>query len=235
MAAPEAGTSGNVLFILTSHNKLGDTGKATGWYLPEVAHAYRVLKGHGFAVTFATPLGGEAPMDPGSFDNFKDECDDFLQDKAAKEALNNTKRLEDVNPDDYKGVYFPGGHGPMWDLVNNTKAHEIAMKVHKNGGIICAVCHGTVGIAEMKNPDTGKHFVHGKKVTSFTDSEEIEVGLDKTVPFLLESKLKENGADFQSGKNWTNFVAEDDRLICGQNPQSTTSAAQKMVVAMQRV
>eukprot|EP01138_Halocafeteria_seosinensis_P008003 gb/GECG01008176.1/.p1 GENE.gb/GECG01008176.1/~~gb/GECG01008176.1/.p1 ORF type:complete len:146 (+),score=18.59 gb/GECG01008176.1/:1-438(+) len=102
MAAPEAGTSGNVLFILTSHNKLGDTGKATGWYLPEVAHAYRVLKGHGFAVTFATPLGGEAPMDPGSFDNFKDECDDFLQDKAAKEALNNTKRLEDVNPDDYK-------------------------------------------------------------------------------------------------------------------------------------
>lgn len=220
----------SVLFILTSHDQLGNTGNKTGWYLPEVAHPYHVLKKAGHNIAFVSPKGGKAPMDPGSGEEFKDDqiCKDFLADKAAMDLIDNTKLPTQVNASDYKAIFYAGGHGPMFDLPDNQDIAKLAVSIYENGGIVSAVCHGPVGLVPLKL-SSGEHLIKGKKVTSFTNSEEEAVQLMSVMPFPLETKLTALGGNFIAADNFKANVQVDGRLITGQNPASATPVGEELV------
>ncbi|KAI8847791.1 class I glutamine amidotransferase-like protein [Chytridium lagenaria] len=184
----------DILFIMTSHDELGSTGKKTGWYLPEVAHPYNILTKAGFNITVASPKGGKTPLDPGSAEAFKEdpECIAFLADSVATGKVNNSLLLSTIKPSDYAAVVFPGGHGPMYDLATDATSHSVTAAIYEQGGLVAAVCHGPAGIANVKL-SSGEYLVKGKKVTGFTNDEEDAVQLTPFMPFMLETRLKENG------------------------------------------
>jgi putative intracellular protease/amidase len=218
-----------VLLVLTSHDQLGDSGKKTGWYLPEVAHPYEVFKKNGFDVTFASPKGGKTPIDPESIEQFKKDevCRRFLEDPALKALWENTKSLDQIDASQFTGIFYAGGHGPMYDLVDNVASRELAAKIYEKGGVVAALCHGPAALVNvmLKN---GKYLVEGNQMVCFSDAEEREVKKEKFVPFLLESKLRERGAILKPGENWSNTVVASGRLVTGQNPASATDAAARM-------
>lgn len=222
-----------LLMVLTNHNQLGDTGKPTGWYLPEVAHPYHVFKKAGYEITMCSPKGGEAPLDPGSADAFKNDqqCQDLMNNEEAIKELRNTLPIKDINAADYKIIFFPGGHGPMFDLADDKKVNEATTHIYENGGIVCAVCHGTVGIANTKLSN-GDYLIKGQEVTSFTNSEENVMQLMSAMPFALESKLVENGASFKGAADWAENVVVSGRIITGQNPASASKMAEEVVKAV---
>lgn len=219
-----------ILFVLTSHSKLGETGKETGYYLSEVSHPWHVLHNAGYEIDFVSPKGGEPPVD--GFD-LKDPINNsFWKNEVYQTKLKNTKKPNEVDFNEYAAIHYAGGHGTMWDLPNNKKIAKIAAKIYENNGVVSAVCHGPAGIVNIKL-NNGKFLVDGKRVNSFTNEEEKAVKLENKVPFLLESKLKERGAKFEKSELWQEHVTVDGRLITGQNPASATAIGNAILQQLQ--
>lgn len=219
-----------ILMVLTSHDKLGNTGRKTGFWLEELAAPYFVFKDAGGEIVLASPKGGQPPLDPKSNEpSFQtDLTNRFEADAAAKAQLASTVRLDSVKQEDYDTVFYPGGHGPMWDIAedqNSIKLIEAFMAARKP---VALVCHAPGALRHVKTPD-GKPLVQGKTVTGFTNGEEEEVGLTKVVPFLVEDELMNLGATFSKVKNWGVYTVTDGELITGQNPASSGPAAKVLL------
>jgi putative intracellular protease/amidase len=214
-----------ILFVLSSHEKLGDTGKETGFYLSEAAHPWKVLKGN-YQIDFVSPEGGKVPVD--GFDLEDPVNKEFWENPQIQKALNNTMKPSDVNTTNYVAIHYVGGHGTMWDFPQNEALAEIAAKIFQNKGVVSAVCHGPAGLLNIKLSN-GSYLIDGKKVAGFSNAEEKAAGLTEVVPFLLENKLKERGANYSEGEIFTEHVVRDGRLITGQNPQSATKMAEEVL------
>lgn len=215
------------LIVVTGHSQLGDTGEETGWHLSEVSHVYWPLINAGFAVEFASPSGGEALIDQESIQLDDPENKSFIDKLKIANALK-TMALREVNPDQYQVIYFAGGHGTMWDFPDNPNIDEITRSIYEKGGIVAAVCHGPSALTSVKLTD-GEYLIKDKKINSFTDEEERAVGKENVVPFLLETRLRERGAIFEGGSNFSEKVVVDGRIITGQNPQSASALGREIV------
>ncbi|WP_394154617.1 type 1 glutamine amidotransferase domain-containing protein [Loktanella salsilacus] len=218
-----------ILMVLTSHDKLGDTGKKTGFWLEEFAAPYYVFKDAGAQITIASPKGGQPPLDPSS--DTKDAqtpaTDRFKDDADAQKALAQTEVLSGIDAAGFDAVFYPGGHGPLWDLANDADSIRLIETVTAAGTPLGAVCHAP-GIFKNTKID-GKPLVTGKTVTGFTNTEEEAVGLTDVVPFLVEDMLKANGGHYEKGPDWGSFVVTDGKLVTGQNPASSEEAAKKLL------
>jgi len=228
--AIEIGNSMKILIALTSHDKLGNTGRKTGFWLEELAAPYYVFKDAGAEIVLASPKGGQPPLDPKSNEpNFQtDLTRRFEADAAAKAQLALTVRLDSVKGDDYDTVFYPGGHGPMWDLAEDPNSIELIESFLAAGKPIALVCHAPGALRHVKTADR-KPLVEGKNVTGFTNSEEEAVGLTKVVPFLVEDELKAKGGYFSKTGDWGVHVVSDGLLITGQNPASSGPAAKVLL------
>jgi putative intracellular protease/amidase/ketosteroid isomerase-like protein len=223
-------TNRSVLIALTSHEQLGITGRATGYYLSEVAHPWRVFTDAGYTVDLVSVQGGEPPRDPGV------DLDDpvqreFLTDPRMGAQLRDTPNPEGVDPDPYDAILFAGGHGTMWDFPDSAGLARLARHVYERGGVIAAVCHGPAALVNVALSD-GSYLVDGRRVAAFTDEEESAVGLDGVVPFSLQAKLTERGAHHVRAPKFTAQVVRDGRLVTGQNPASATGVAEQTVAAL---
>ena len=223
----------NILFVLTSHDKLGDTGKKTGFWVEEFANPYYTLLDKGAHITIASPKGGAAPIDPSSDspDAATEDTERFNKDADAKERIANTKVLADMNPNDFDAVFYPGGHGPLWDLANDATSIALIEKFNSQEKPIGFVCHAPAALKNVKDAN-GKPLVEGKKVTGFTNSEEAAVGLTEVVPFLVEDMLSENGGIYSKGDDWAAYAIQDGNLITGQNPASSELVAEKILESL---
>jgi putative intracellular protease/amidase len=219
------GDSPKVLFILTSHSDMGNTGEQTGFYLSEAAHPWKVLTSQGIAVEFSTIKGGMPPVDGFKLDDPLNK--EFWEDTSVQEALRNAKKPSEFDAASFEAVHFVGGHGTMWDFPENKDIARLAGKIYDQGGFVTAVCHGPSGLLNIRLAD-GSYLLDGKTVTSFTNGEEEAVGLTEIVPFLLEDALKQRGATFVAADNWSDHVQVSERLITGQNPQSAASLGEKL-------
>lgn len=221
-----------ILFVLTSHDKLGDTGKPTGYFLSEVSHPYRLLTERGFEVDFVSPGGGAPPMDPKSHNLDDPDNKAFLEDARAQEKLKHTLRPDEVKPDDYAAIYYAGGHGAMWDLPGDPDLARVAARIYEQGGVVGAVCHGPAGLLNI-NLSNGLGLIEGAQVSCFTDSEEHAVGLQDVVPFLLETRMKEAGAEHTKATgDFRSHVAVSERLVTGQNPASARGVGEAMAALL---
>jgi putative intracellular protease/amidase len=216
-----------VLMVLTSHSQLGDTGRKTGFWLEELAAPYYVFKEAGAQITLASPKGGRPPLDPKSNEpEFQtDTTRRFEKDDGAEAQLGKTVRLDGVKQEDFDTVFYPGGHGPMWDLAEDKNSIKLIESFLAAGKPVALVCHAPGALRHVKTP-AGKPLVEGKNVTGFTDGEEEDVGLTKIVPFLVEDELMKLGATFSKVKNWGVHTVSDGLLITGQNPASSGPAAE---------
>ena len=223
----------NVLFVLTSHDKLGATGKKTGFWVEEFANPYYTLLDKGANITIATPKGGAAPIDPSSDapDAATEDTNRFNADADAKATIANTKVLADMNPDDFDAVFYPGGHGPLWDLANDATSIAVIEKFNTQNKPVAFVCHAPAALKGVKNTD-GTPLVKGKKVTGFTNTEEAAVGLTDVVPFLVEDMLNENGGIYSKKEDWAAYAIQDGNLITGQNPASSQLVAEKLLESL---
>ncbi len=215
-----------VLFVLSGHPVKGSTGKPTGWYLSEAAHPWKVLHEEGIEVEFMSPKGGKPPVD--GF-NLEDSVNrEFWENPEIKEKLENTLTPDKVNIGDYAAIHFVGGHGAMWDLPENNEIARLTGELYDNKGIVSAVCHGPAGLVNVKLKN-GTYLVDGKTIAAYTNAEEEAGGMTDVVPFLLESKLKERGANHVAAPNKTENVKVDERLVTGQNPASAHLVGQKIL------
>jgi putative intracellular protease/amidase len=219
-----------ILMVLTSHDRLGDTGKKTGFWLEEFAAPYYVFKDAGVDVVLASPNGGRPPLDPKSdeSDSQTDATIRFKNDPAASSALANTLKLSTVSASDYDAVFYPGGHGPLWDLAEDRHSIALIESMYAAGKVVAAVCHAP-GVLRHAKTKEGRPLVQDKAVTGFANSEEEAVGLTDIVPFLVEDSLKQNGGRYSKGQDWQSYVLTDDRLITGQNPASSEQAAREVL------
>ena len=220
----------NVLMVMTSHDKLGDTGKKTGFWLEEFAAPYYTLKDAGANITVVSPLGGQPPLDPKSDepDAQTDATRRFKEDAAAQATLATTGKLAEVNAADFDAVFYPGGHGPLWDLAEDKASIALIEAMAAAGKPVAAVCHAPGVLRHVKSAD-GAPLVKGKKVTGFTNTEEEAVALTDVVPFLVEDMLKENGGEYSKGPDWQSYVLTDGLLVTGQNPASSEEAAKALL------
>src|SRR5450759_348214 len=225
-----------ILIVLTSHDQLGDTGEKTGFWLEEFATPYYVLKDAGAAITLASPKGGQPPLDPKSDlpENQTEATKRFRADKAAQAALANTKELADVSANDFDAVFYPGGHGPLWDLSDNATSIALIEAFVRADKPVAAVCDALAAVVNVRGKE-GKYLVRGKRVTGFTNAEEQAVGLTEVVPFLLEDRLKERGGVYSKGANWAPYAQVDGKLVTGQNPASSGSAAEALLKLLRSV
>ncbi len=221
-----------ILMVITSHDTLGNTGRKTGFWLEEFAAPYFVFKDAGVELTLASPKGGQPPVDPVSDlpENQTPAMTRFKKDKTAQEALAHTVRLADVKSEDFDTVFYPGGHGPMWDLAEDPNSITLLESFYNSGKLIALVCHSPGVLRHVKYQ--GQPLVKGKRVTGFTNEEEAEVQLTKVVPFLVEDELKRLGAKFEKVPNWQPFSIVDGRLITGQNPASSTVTARNLLAQL---
>jgi putative intracellular protease/amidase len=219
-----------ILMILTSHDQLGDTGKKTGFWLEEFAAPYYILKDAGADITLASPMGGQPPLDPKSdeADAQTDATRRFKGDPDAQRALASTLPLDEIDDTGFDGVFYPGGHGPLWDLAENADSKRLIEAFASSDRPIAAVCHAPAVFKNTLSAD-GKPLVAGRPVTGFTNTEEEAVGLTDVVPFLVEDMLKANGGIYQKGPDWGSFVLVDGKLVTGQNPASSEEAARKLL------
>jgi putative intracellular protease/amidase len=219
-----------ILMVLTSHAKLGATGEKTGFWLEELAAPYYVFKDAGAGIVLASPKGGQPPLDPKSSDPAfqTDATRRFEADSEAKAALANTRKLSEVSPKDFDAVFYPGGHGPLWDLAEDQTSIRLIEGTIAAGKPVAAVCHAPAVLRHVKSSD-GKPLVQGKSVTGFANTEEDAVGLTKVVPFLVEDMLKKNGGVFSKAADWHSHVVSDGLLITGQNPASSADAARALL------
>ncbi|MDO6601799.1 type 1 glutamine amidotransferase domain-containing protein [Arenibacter palladensis] len=223
----------NILFVLTSHDKLGDTGKKTGFWIEEFANPYYTLLDKGADITLATPKGGVAPIDPSSDtpDASTKDMQRFKNDAVAQEKIKNTLALSKIDPNDYDAIFYPGGHGPLWDLANDATSISLIEAFNRQKKPVGFVCHAPAALKGVKNED-GSPLVKGKKVTGFTNTEEEAVQLTNVVPFLVEDMLKENGGIYSKKSDWAPYAVQDGNLITGQNPASSELVAQKLLVSL---
>lgn len=212
-----------ILMVVTNHSELPN-GHKTGLWLEEYAVPYNEFVAAGFDVVTASPRGGAAPIDPRSFEEDKARTTYA----AALEQTKQTTHLADIDPEPFQALFFPGGHGPMFDLAIDSRVKDLLRHFAEKGKVYAAVCHGPAALVGATTSD-GKSLVFGKRLTAFTNSEEREVQLDKAVPFLLEDRLREEGAQFKGAANWTDHVVTDGLLITGQNPQSSASTARAVI------
>ena len=219
-----------ILMILTSHDELGDTGKKTGFWLEEFAAPYYVFRDAGADITLASPKGGQPPLDPKSDapDAQTAATDRFKNDVDAQAELASTHTLSDIDVTSYDAVFYPGGHGPLWDLAEDNHSVAIIEAAIAAGKPVAAVCHAPGVLKNVKAAD-GSPLVKGKTVAGFTNSEEEAVGLTEIVPFLVEDMLKANGGIYSKGDDWSVHVVEDGLLITGQNPASSEKAAKMLL------
>ena len=222
-----------ILMVLTSHDELGDTGKKTGFWLEEFAAPYYVFKDAGADITLASPKGGQPPLDPSSNtdDAQTDATKRFEADDAAQKHLAKTEVLSTISAEGFDAIFYPGGHGPLWDLAEDSDSKKLLETFAASERPIGAVCHAPAVFKHPKGSD-GKPLVSGKTVTGFTNTEEEGVGLTDVVPFLVEDMLKENGGDYQKGDDWASFVVTDGKLVTGQNPASSEEAAHKLLALL---
>ncbi|WP_148568857.1 type 1 glutamine amidotransferase domain-containing protein [Leclercia adecarboxylata] len=222
-----------VLMVLTSHSDLGNTGKKTGFWLEEFAAPYYIFKDAGADVVLASPAGGQPPLDPKSDSaDFQTELTQrFKADPAAQRELANTLKLDSVRQDDFDTVFYPGGHGPLWDLAESQTSIALIEAFNRAGKPIGFVCHAP-GVLRHVKAASGEPLVKGRKVTGFTNGEEADVELTDIVPFLVEDELIALGANYQKGPNWGSFIVEDGTLITGQNPGSSEAVAKALVAAL---
>ena len=220
----------NVLMVLTSHDKLGDTGKKTGFWLEEFAAPYYVFKDAGAQITLASPKGGQPPLDPSSDtdDAQTEDTKRFKADEAAQKDLANTAVLSTISADGFDAIFYPGGHGPLWDLAEDRDSVGLIETFTASNRPVGAVCHAPAVFKHTKNAD-GQSLVSGKTVTGFTNTEEAGVGLTDVVPFLVEDMLIKNGGEYRKGEDWASFVVVDGKLVTGQNPASSAEAARKLL------
>src|SRR5438067_5356316 len=218
-----------ILMVLTSHDQLGDTGRKTGFWLEEFAAPYFVFRDAGVDLTLASPKGGQPPIDPKSDlpEGQTPAMTRFKQDPTAQKALSQTVKLADMKSEDYDTVFYVGGHGPMWDLAESPVSIALLESFYNSGKPIALVCHSPGVLRHVTN--NGAPLVKGKRVTGFTNEEEEEVQLTHVVPFLVEDEMKRLGATFEKVPNWQPFSIVDGRLVTGQNPASSTSAAQALL------
>ena len=223
-----------ILMVLTSHDQLGDTGKKTGFWLEEFAAPYYAFKDAGATVTLASPKGGQPPLDPKSDapDAQTDATRRFKADAAAQAALADTRQLAAVSADAFDAVFYPGGHGPLWDLAEDPHSVALIEAMWAAGKVVSAVCHAPGVLRNVRAKD-GTPLVKGKGVTGFTNSEEEGAGLTKVVPFLVEDMLTERGGNYSKGPDWQPHVVTDGHLITGQNPASSEPAARAVMAQLQ--
>ncbi|VVQ23443.1 type 1 glutamine amidotransferase domain-containing protein [Pseudomonas fluorescens] len=222
-----------ILMVLTSHDQLGDTGKKTGFWLEEFAAPYYVFKDAGAQLTLASPKGGQPPLDPKSDepDAQTAATERFRQDSAARSALASTALLSSVRASDYDAVFYPGGHGPLWDLAEDPNSIALIETLHQAGKPVAAVCHAPGVLRHVKDAD-GQPLVKGKRVTGFTNTEEEAVQLTNVVPFLVEDMLKVNGGVYSKGADWASYVVTDGLLLTGQNPASSEAVAEALLAKL---
>lgn len=221
-----------VLMVLTSHDQLGDTGKKTGFWVEEFAAPYYVLADAGADITLASPKGGQPPIDPSSTteDAQTEATKRFDKDEELQEKLANTVKLETVEASDFDGVFYPGGHGPLWDLAVDLKSISLIEDFDAQMKPMAFVCHAP-GVLGNVNTNS-QPLVRGKEVTGFSNSEEEAVGLTNVVPFLVEDKLNQMGANYSRGEDWSSYVQVDGKLVTGQNPASSEEAARALLMLM---
>jgi putative intracellular protease/amidase len=219
-----------ILMVLTSHDQLGETGQKTGFWVEEFAAPYYTFIDAGVDVTLATPNGGQAPIDPTStLADFQTAATQrFDKDDVAQAQIASTKILASLNESDFDGVFYPGGHGPLWDLTENNDSISLIEEFLKAGKGVATVCHASAALLNVKNT-SGEFAVKGKAVTGFTNSEEAAVQLTEVVPFLLEDELIKRGGEYQKAQDWHAFVVQDELIITGQNPASSALAAEKLL------
>lgn len=222
-----------VLFVLTSHDRLGDTGRKTGFWLEEFAAPYYVFQDAGAQITLASPLGGQPPLDPKSDepDAQTPATERFRKDPQAQAALAKTVPLAQIQPEDFDAVFYPGGHGPLWDLAQD--AHSIALleSFARAGKPLGLVCHAPGALIKVKTAG-GQPLVAGRRVTGFSNSEEEAVGLTAVVPFLLEDAFKGLGGDYRKSADWQVHVEVDGPLVTGQNPASSEAVAEALLTQL---
>ncbi|ROZ84613.1 type 1 glutamine amidotransferase domain-containing protein [Pseudomonas neustonica] len=222
-----------ILMVLTSHDKLGDTGKKTGFWLEEFAAPYYVLKDAGLEVTLASPHGGQPPLDPTSAqpDAQTPATERFAADMEAQAQLASTHALSAISASDFDAIFYPGGHGPMWDLHTDATSLALIEAFAKADKPIGAVCHAPAALLNAKGKD-GEYLVGAKRVTGFSNSEEDAVGLSDVVPFMLEDALKEKGGVYSKGEDWSEYVLVDGLLVTGQNPGSSEKVAKELLTLL---
>lgn len=220
----------NVLMVLTSHDRLGNSGRKTGFWLEELAAPYYVFTDAGADVTLASPLGGRPPLDPRSDapDYQTDDTRRFRSDPAAEASLADTAKLSDISADDYDAVFFVGGHGTMWDVAEEPASVALVETMFAANKPVAAVCHGSAVLRHAKAPD-GTPLVRGKRVAGFSNTEEAAVGLTEAVPYLVEDVLRANGGVYSQADNFQSHVVTDGNLVTGQNPASSKGAAAAVV------
>ncbi|MCW2541992.1 MAG: dihydroxyacetone kinase [Frankiales bacterium] len=221
--------SKTVLFALTSHSTLGDTGRSTGFYVPEVAHPAAVFAAAGYDIAFVSVSGGAPPQDGVKPDD--DVVAGFLADPTVAGHLDQTPTADELDPADYDVLFLAGGHGTMWDFPEAKELAQLAADIYEQGGVVAAVCHGPAGLVNVRLND-GRYLVEGKNISSFTNEEEAAVGLTDVVPFLLETQLLARGAKHTKGPNFSTYAVADGRLVTGQNPASATEVATLAVAAL---
>ncbi len=216
--------------VLTSHSELGNTGKKTGFWIEEFAAPYYVFIDAGASITIASPKGGQPPIDPSSDtpENQTPAVTRFKADKSLQKILSETHLLSTISSDDYDGIFFPGGHGPLWDLTNDVDSINLIERFWNTQKPIAAVCHAPSVLLNVKD-SAGTYLVKGMKITGFTNSEEAAVGLTEVVPFLLEDELKNKGGIYSNKEDWASYVVKDGMLITGQNPASSEATAKALV------
>ena len=227
-------TAQKILMVLTSHDQLGDTGKKTGFWLEEFAAPYYVFKDAGADVTLASPKGGQPPLDPKSDapDAQTDATRRFKDDPAAQAVLANTQPLSSVSGDGFDAVFYPGGHGPLWDLAGDAASIALIESMAAAGKTVSAVCHAP-GVLRGVHAKDGSLLVKGRKVTGFANTEEEAAQLTKVVPFLVEDMLVQSGGDYSKGPDWQPHVVIDGKLITGQNPASSEAVAHAVLKQLQ--
>ena len=219
--------------VLTSHSELGNTGHKTGFWIEEFAAPYYTFKDAGATITIASPKGGQPPIDPKSAEpaSQTDATRRFDKDKELQQLLANTKKLSEISAGDYDAVFYPGGHGPLWDLATDAESIRLIETFWKNNKPVAAVCHAPSALLNVKD-ENGEPLVKGKKVTGFTNTEEDAVQLTNVVPFLLEDELKDKGGIYSKKEDWASYVVQDGLLITGQNPASSEEAAKQLLALL---
>jgi putative intracellular protease/amidase len=228
-----ASNTDKILIVLTSHTELGNTGKKTGFWLPELTHPYYEFTEAGYTVDVASISGGMAPVDSKAFKEEDEYHEVFLNDAVLMAKVIRSIPLAEVNPEDYRAIMFAGGSGPMWDFPNNPDISRISAAIYDNQGIVSAVCHGNAALVNL-TLSNGELLVKGKRVSAFTNEEEASLGTTEIVPFLLQDKLVERGAIHVPGKAWAENVVVDGRLVTGQNPASAKEAAQRIIAMIKK-
>jgi len=219
-----------ILVVVTNISKYPNLERATGLWLGEAVHFAAEMEKEGYQIDYVSPKGGHTPLDPHSLqaeqmtelDWQYYSNDDFLN------KLSTTLSADAINPNDYDAIYYAGGHGVMWDFPEDENLQSIASKIHENGGIVSAVCHGAVALLNIKNAEDN-YLIADTKVTGFANTEEIAVGLDKVVPFLTEAELVRRGANYVKGEDWAVFAVADNRIVTGQNPASGGAVAKEVI------